>query len=84
MVDPQTADYAMPNADANACFAMLVDTGGQTPAVNDDMSSQCIDLNYNLELAVTRRPGYPAAAGTVGATCMLAEFPDVTCPGIGG
>ncbi len=85
VIDPSTNDHAMPGADVNACYALLVDAANATPSTADDMSPECIDYNYNLEFAIARRPGFPAPIATVtSASCLLADFPDVTCPGIGG
>jgi len=85
VIDPDTDDYAMPADDVNVCYAMRVDNSGQTPSTGDDMSIQCVDGNFNLEFAFARRPGFPAPSGAViSATCSLAEFPELTCPGIGG
>lgn len=85
VIDATTNDYTMPNDTANVCFALLTDTGGQTGSGADDMSPECKDLNYNLEFKIARRPGFPAAGGTsISATCSLADFEDVSCPGIGG
>ncbi|EDM75387.1 putative lipoprotein [Plesiocystis pacifica SIR-1] len=84
VIDPGTNDYTMPSDDVNVCFATLVDIGGQTPDPNDDMSMECLDLNYNLEFSIARRPGFPAAGGTsISATCSLSEFATLDCPDIG-
>jgi hypothetical protein len=85
IIDPESNDYAMPADDVNVCYAALVDPGGLTPTPTDDMSEQCIDGNFNLEFKIARRPGFPAPGGTsISATCSLADFPEVSCPGIGG
>jgi hypothetical protein len=85
IIDPATNDYAMPADDVNVCYAALIDDSGMTPSTADDMSQQCIDGNFNLEFKIARRPGFPAPGGTsISATCSLADFPDLTCPGIGG
>ena len=87
VIDPSTNDYTFPTDGTNVCYAMLVDNGDDplTPSTADDMAQECLDGNFNLEFKIHRRPGFPAAGGTsVSATCELAEFPDVTCPGIGG
>jgi hypothetical protein len=81
--DPATGDYAMPNDDVNVCYAALTDPGGLTPSLGDDMSPECLDENYNLEFEIFRRLGFPAAGGTsISADCSLADFADVSCPGI--
>jgi hypothetical protein len=78
-------DYTMPGTGVNACYALLTDTVMSTGSLADDMSDVCADKNYNLEFVIARRPGFPAVGGTsVNATCSTADFPDVTCPGIGG
>jgi hypothetical protein len=85
VIDPNTNDYAMPADGVNVCYALLTDTGGMTMSTADDMSDYCADQNFNLEFKISRRPGYPAPGGTsISATCSLADFPDVTCPGIAG
>jgi hypothetical protein len=85
VIDLQTNDYTMPSDADNVCFAMLVDKVGMTADPEDDMSDYCADQNFNLEFEIARRPGFPAPGGTaLSATCELAQFPDVDCPGIGG
>jgi hypothetical protein len=85
VIDPNTNDYSMPSADINLCYALLTDESMSTSSTYDDMSPECIADNFNLEFKVARRPGFPAAGGTsISATCSLADFPEVTCPGIGG
>jgi hypothetical protein len=84
VIDPSTDDHAMPSGDVNVCYALLTDDANLTPSTADDMSPECTDLNYNLEFKMTRRPGFPAPGGSyISASCSLADFPDVTCPGIG-
>ena len=84
VIDPDTNDYTMPSSEANVCYALLTDDAA-TGSTADDMSDYCIDKNYNLEFKIARRPGFPAAGGSlISATCSLADFADVTCPGIGG
>ena len=83
--DPVSGDYEMPSADVNVCYAALTDPGGLTPSTGDDMSDECLDRSYNLEFKIYRRPGFPAAGGTaISASCSLADFAEVSCPGIGG
>jgi hypothetical protein len=85
VIDPDTDDYAMPSPDVNVCHALLVDRDNLTPSTADDLSPECSELEYNLEFEIARRPGFPAPGGTsISASCSLAEFPDLTCPGIGG
>jgi hypothetical protein len=85
IIDGTTNDYAMPADDINVCYALLTDVTGATSSLVDDMSMECSERNFNLEFKISRRPGFPAAGGTsISATCSLADFPDVTCPGIDG
>jgi hypothetical protein len=76
----------MPATDVNVCFAMLVDPDGTlTPDPADDMSPECVEYNFNLEFVVERRAGFPGVDGTaVVPECVLADCPDLDCPGIGG
>jgi hypothetical protein len=86
MIDAETGDYVMPSDDVDVCYAMLTDRQAQiqTATTSDDMSERCEDSNYNLEFVIARRPGFPVDAGTwMAATCTLADFPAVSCPGIG-
>jgi hypothetical protein len=85
VVDPNTGDYEMPSADVNLCYAALTDPGELTPSQTDDMSDECVDEHYNLEFEIHRRTGFPAEGGTaILASCSLADFAEVTCPGIDG
>ncbi|WP_258183073.1 vWA domain-containing protein [Enhygromyxa salina] len=87
VLDEQSGDYVMPSTDANACYALLTDdpTGMATADPGDDMSNFCAGSNYNLEFKIARRPGFPAISGTaISATCSLADFAELSCPGIGG
>ncbi len=85
VIDGATKNYTMPNADVNVCYAMLVDKQGLTPDPSDDISLDCSESNFNLEFKIARRQGFPAPSGTaIAASCELAQFPDVECPGIGG
>jgi hypothetical protein len=85
IIDMTTNDYAMPDGETNVCYALLTDESMSTPSTADDMSDDCTSMNFNLEFKISRRPGFPAVGGTaISATCSLADFPDVTCPGIGG
>jgi hypothetical protein len=82
--DQTTLDYAMPSDDINVCYALLTDVTMATQSIADDMSPECADQNFNLEFKISRRPGFPAAGGTsISATCSVADFADVSCPGIG-
>ena len=83
VIDGTTNDYSMPADNVNVCYALLTDDMSLTESTYDDMSPECTDKNYNLEFKIARRPGFPAAGGTsISATCSLADFEDVTCPGI--
>jgi hypothetical protein len=83
--DPVTGNYEMPADDVNVCYAALTDADDLTSSEGDDMSDECLASNYNLEFKIHRRPGFPAAGGTsISASCSLADFTDVSCPGIGG
>jgi hypothetical protein len=83
--DPVTGDYEMPADGVNVCYAALTDADQLTPSAGDDMSEDCKSSNYNLEFKIHRRPGFPAAGGTsISASCSLADFAEVSCPGIGG
>jgi hypothetical protein len=85
VIDANTNDYSMPADGVNVCYALLTDDAGASMDPADDMSPECSDLAFNLEFKISRRPGFPAAGGTsISATCSLADFPEVTCPGIGG
>ena len=43
-----------------------------------------IVLGVVIEFVIVRRPGFPAVGGsTLSATCSLADFADLDCPGIG-
>jgi len=75
VINPETNDYTMPGDNVNVCYAALTNP--------NDMSQECLDQSYNLEFKIARRPGFPAAGGTsISANCSLADFPDISCPGI--
>jgi hypothetical protein len=83
-IDPMTMSHAMPSDAVNVCYALRVDTGGQTSDPADNMSPECLGEGYNLEFAIERRPGFPAKGGTaVSATCSLSASPQVDCPDLG-
>ncbi|HVI00502.1 MAG TPA: hypothetical protein VM869_17415 [Enhygromyxa sp.] len=85
VIDPATEDYSMPADGVNVCYALLTDESAATGSTADDMSDECVEGNFNLEFKIARRPGFPAEGGTsISATCSLADFPEVSCPGIGG
>ncbi|NVB41524.1 VWA domain-containing protein [Pseudenhygromyxa sp. WMMC2535] len=84
VIDANTNDYSMPSDDVNVCYALLVDDSGLTADTADDMSQECIDLNYNLEFKIARRQGFPAPGGTaISATCSVSDFQAVDCPNLG-
>jgi hypothetical protein len=81
VIHAETHDYEMPSDDVHVCHAVLTDDTQSTPDVNDDMSPECKDLDFNLEYKIARRPGHPAVGGTrVTATCLLSATPVVDCP----
>jgi hypothetical protein len=83
VIDLDTMDYTMPPGE-NACYAMLVDPGGQTIDFADDTSPECEDFDYNLEFKISRRPGFPAPGGTaIFATCVVSNQPQIDCPNLG-
>jgi hypothetical protein len=82
-IDSETGDYVMPSDSDDVCYAMLTDSEGATATTSDDMSGDCSDHHYNLEFVIERRTAAPAGTA-ITATCTLAEFPEVDCPGIGG
>jgi hypothetical protein len=85
VLDGETGDYVMPSDDDDVCYAMLTDHNDATATISDDMSEFCEDQHYNLEFVLARRPGSSAPAGTaISAACLLADFPELECPGIGG
>jgi hypothetical protein len=83
VIDPDTERYAMPSETADVCYAALVDPGGLTSDPHDDLSLECSSRNYQLEFVLARRPGAPAGSGALAVSCLLADFPEVDCPGLG-
>ena len=85
-IDPENEEPTIPTEDAEVCFAARTDADGTlTPDPADDMSPQCAEHNFNLEFQLVRRPGNAAPGGTSYSTdCYLADFPELSCPGIGG
>jgi hypothetical protein len=82
LIDPETHDY-QPPSDADTCYAQLTDDMQQTPNTADDMAPECTDRNFNLEFKVSRRPGHYFPGGSrITATCLLANQPSLTCPGL--
>jgi hypothetical protein len=68
----------------DACYRALTDADGTTAAAGDDMSRECVDEGWNLELAIERREGTIAPAGaSVRARCSVSRQRAVDCPGLG-
>jgi hypothetical protein len=85
VIDPVLNDYSMPSDSVNVCYALRTDSTFLTASPADDLSQECLELNFNLELEIARRPGFPAPSGTaITGDCLLADDAQVTCPGIGG
>ena len=78
--DEVNGEWVAP-AGATACFAELIDKGGQTPSMIDDMDPYCTDQGFNLEFKLIRAPGVTPAAGTaIQATCELSGNKPKDCP----
>ncbi len=70
---------------ADACYRSLTDPDTGTAATDDDMSAECVDAGWNLELAIERRSGAPAPSGAVvRARCSVSRSRLVDCPGLPG
>ncbi|EDM77203.1 hypothetical protein PPSIR1_26678 [Plesiocystis pacifica SIR-1] len=81
--DPEIGGYRLPEG-AKVCYALLTDADESSEDPLDDMSEECVELNFNMEFEITRRPGFPAAGGTsVSANCVTVDEPEAVCPGIG-
>jgi hypothetical protein len=66
---------------ANACWVPLVDRTGDTATTGDDMSRECVDRGWNLEVRIARREGFPIPSGaTVSISCEPAPEPAIACP----
>lgn len=66
---------------ADVCYRSLSDAEGKTASESDDMSEQCVNDGWNLELAVERRDDAPAPAGArVQARCSVSRQALVDCP----
>lgn len=66
-------------AGQEACFAVRVDGGGDTPSTLDDLSQVCLDAGSNAEISVFRSSGAPV--GTfVAVTCAWSTDPARDCP----
>jgi hypothetical protein len=71
------AEDAVPD-DADVCWVPLTRTG--TPL--SEMSVECLDEGYNLELRIVRREGHPASGGTVvEIACAWTDPVDGVCLG---
>ncbi|MDC0667339.1 vWA domain-containing protein [Nannocystis radixulma] len=66
-------------AGETACFAMLIDPGGDTDSTIDDMSPECVMEGYNLEFLLKRSGAAPAGT-TISAACELSPNPNNDCP----
>ena len=65
----------------DVCYRSLTDAEGRTPTTDDDMSEQCADEGWNLEIAVERRDDAPPPAGArVQARCSVSRQAPVDCP----
>jgi hypothetical protein len=84
VLDPDTGRPQLPNPLADVCFVLRPDPDGSTADPLDDMSTECLEQNYNLEFEIVHRTGVPDPPGIAYLpTCTLVEFSDVSCPGIG-
>jgi hypothetical protein len=84
VLDPDTGHAQLPTPDTDVCYVLRVDTDGSSLDPLDDMSEECDELNFNLEFELVRRPGVPDPPGTnYVPLCIIADYPDVSCPGIG-
>ena len=68
-------------AGETACFAELIDKGGQTPSPLDDMSDECLAEGYNLEFQLIRSSAAPAGT-TISAACELSANKKKDCPNL--
>ncbi len=77
-------DFTIPEG-VDACYRSLTDADGRTGMLADDMSDQCVEEGWNLELAIERRDGAPAPAGArVQARCSVSRISELDCPGLPG
>jgi len=75
--------FAIPEG-SDACYRSLSDSEGLTASTLDDMSEQCVDEGWNLELAIERRDGVVApAGGRVRARCSVSRLAELDCPNLG-
>jgi len=68
-------------AGETACFAELIDPGGQTPSDIDNLSPECIAEGYNLEFLLLRSAAAPAGT-TISAACELSANKKKECPNL--
>ncbi|MEM9455648.1 MAG: vWA domain-containing protein [Myxococcota bacterium] len=65
----------------DVCFRSLSDAEERTPTTDDDMSPQCAEEGWNLEVAVERRDDVPPPPGArVQARCSVSRLNAVDCP----
>jgi hypothetical protein len=79
VVDSEAGRWDFPRPSDNVCYRWLTDN--DTPVDLDDISAECFDEGWNLELIIERREGFPVPVGTcVEATCLLSQHPEIDCP----
>jgi hypothetical protein len=84
VLDPDTGYAQLPTLQDDVCVVMRTDPDGSTADPLDDMSAECLDQNSNLEFEIVHRRGVPDPPATAySSLCTSADFPDVSCPGIG-
>jgi hypothetical protein len=80
-VDVNAGTWDFPSGNDDVCYRML--TQNDTPTGLDDISAECFDEGWNLELVIERRPGHPAPGGSIiRATCEPSGNVPVDCPGL--
>jgi hypothetical protein len=78
------AGFRIPDG-VDACYRSLTDSEGATSSPDDDMSSECVDQGWNLELAIERRDDALAPSGaSVRARCSVSRLRTLDCPGLEG
>jgi len=79
VVTPEMDRWDFPRPSDNVCYRML--TYNDTPTNLDDISAECFDEGWNVELIIERRQGSPLAMGTcIEVTCQLSQHPEIDCP----
>ncbi|MCB9569505.1 MAG: VWA domain-containing protein [Myxococcales bacterium] len=63
-----------------ACHVILVDPGGVTPTIDDDLSPICADNGWNAEIVVIRAD--PKVKLNLTYSCKLSADPAADCPGL--